>query len=353
VVNVQVISDSLPPNLATLNTDISMMRIWFAAAALIAFTISSTDVKADDLLKQTIPATSESSGYLMAVGDIADCSWRNPQVAEISDLSTEELAEHNLSGNESLPRNSLALEELMKSRRGIILALGDLAYPKGTRSDFTDCFDKIWGPLVERTYPVPGNHEYKSKAKPYLDYWKERRGLEKTYYSFDYAGWHVIALDSELEASPGSVQRQWLDDDLARSKKQCVIAMFHKPAIATVLHGKPGSSEEIYDTVSRAGASIVLNGHNHNYERSKLLDANRQPTQFKGTRTFIVGTGGEVEAGESQSPGTLIEKSISGKNGFLELRLNKESYDWKFIAVPDAAILDSGHADCTTTQKLN
>lgn len=166
-----------------------------------------TVLAATALVIQVVPLpvlAAESNGNtLYAAGDIADCSAANPSLTSASTLDAEELAEHGLTGSETLSVDSLQTEEMLEDREGIILALGDLVYPAGTAEDFMDCYDKVWGTLTPRTYPVPGNHEYKSDdALPYKRYFLERRGLTKTYYSFDYADWHLIALDSGNRCIP-------------------------------------------------------------------------------------------------------------------------------------------------------
>src|SRR5262245_36837211 len=45
---------------------------------------------------------------------------------------------------------------------GTVLALGDLAYQHGSAADFRDCYDPSWGRFRDRTWPVPGNHEYET-----------------------------------------------------------------------------------------------------------------------------------------------------------------------------------------------
>ena len=41
-----------------------------------------------------------------------------------------------------------------------VLAVGDLAYPRGRAEDFANCYQPTWGRFKARTLPVPGNHEY-------------------------------------------------------------------------------------------------------------------------------------------------------------------------------------------------
>lgn len=299
-----------------------------------------------------LPAQSADGSILYAVGDIADCSAANPSLTSASSLDPEELAEHGLTGSETLSVDSLQTEELLEDRNGIILALGDLAYPVGSAEDFMDCYDKVWGTLTPRTYPVPGNHEYKSDdALPYKQYFLERRGLTKTFYSFDYSDWHLIALDSEIDASPESEQMAWLTQDLADVESKCVIAFFHKPAISSVPRSHSENAQKLYQAVSAAGASLVLNGHNHFYERSAILSQRDVSTSQLGTRSFTVGTGGGLRGIDPIEPGPNSEKIIAGTSGVLELLLQEHAYQWKFISIKGDE-LDSGIASCSPMTKV-
>ena len=107
-----------------------------------------------------------------------------------------------------------------------VLALGDLAYPDGAADDFADCYARNWGQFDDRIYPVPGNHEYHSTdAGPYFDYFGSRAGVPgEGWYSFDYSGWHIIALNSEQSMRPSSEQYAWLIDDLDASSALCTMA---------------------------------------------------------------------------------------------------------------------------------
>ena len=72
-----------------------------------------------------------SRAVLLAAGDIASCESRGDR----------------------------ATAKLLDSISGTVLALGDLAYPRGTAKEFDECYDRTWGRFKDRTKPVPGNHE--------------------------------------------------------------------------------------------------------------------------------------------------------------------------------------------------
>lgn len=76
-----------------------------------------------------------------------------------------------------------------------------------------------------------------------------------------------------------------------------------------------------------AHADIVLNGHDHIYERYKQQDPSQNATT-SGIREFVVGTGGESLNGIS-NPTTNLEAHDS-QFGVLVLTLHPSSYDWAF-----------------------
>src|SRR5258708_7754709 len=98
---------------------------------------------------------------------------------------------------------------LLDTQPGTILALGDEAYESGTADEFARCYDPTWGRFKERTWAVPGNHEYGTRgATPYFDYFGDPGGPAALgYYSFDLPNWHAIAVysnDDQIGGDPVS-----------------------------------------------------------------------------------------------------------------------------------------------------
>src|SRR5262249_5210200 len=85
---------------------------------------------------------------------------------------------------------------------------GANSYMSGSSDDFQRCYDPHWGRHRGRTWPVPGNHDYadgKSDASSYFSYFGASAGAPGAgYYSVNLGAWHVIALNSEISAFPGS-----------------------------------------------------------------------------------------------------------------------------------------------------
>ena len=228
---------------------------------------------------------------------------------------------------------------------------GDDAYPNGSAAQFDDCYDPSWGRFRDRTYPVPGNHEWETEdLAGYLGYFGERAAPDGTsWYSVDLGAWHVVVLDSECGKVGGcdatSPQGRWLAADLASADTRCTLAIWHKPRWSSGEHGSDDDVAPFWDALYAAGADLVVNGHDHDYERFAPQDPDASEDRERGIREFVVGTGGAELRAFRPRPAANSELRVSGFNGVLQLTLHPESYEWRFI--PTAGdISDSGSSRC-------
>jgi acid phosphatase type 7 len=226
-----------------------------------------------------------------------------------------------------------------------VLALGDLAYPAGSTSDFARCYDPSWGAHRDRTRPVPGNHEYQTLgAGGYYAYFGERAGPDgRGYYSFDLGDWHLVALNSERDVRDGGRQLEWLRADLEGTKQRCVLAYWHRPRFTGGRYADFEDVAPLWETLARAGAEVVLVGHDHNYQRYAPLDA-RGAFDERGVRQFVVGTGGKDRY--ALAPDPRREAGSADAYGVLRLVLRPDGYDWAFLAAPGSTYTDSGSGSC-------
>ena len=99
---------------------------------------------------------------------------------------------------------------------------------------------------------------------------------------------------------------------------------------------------EFWCLLYQAGAEIVLNGHDHNYERFAPQDPQGRAAPAQGIREFVVGTGGAPLF----QPVTLrANREVQMSTyGVLKLTLQTDSYQWEFIPVSGAG--DSGTGSC-------
>jgi acid phosphatase type 7 len=268
--------------------------------------------------------SNEQPAVLVGAGDIADCT--------------------DLSGAE-------ATAKLLEAIPGTVMAVGDLAYPDGTQENFA-CYDKTWGRVKSRTRPAVGNHEFHSTgATYYFSYFGAAAGdPTKGYFSYDLGTWHIVVLNSECQqiggCQAGSQEEKWLRSDLAAHPSACTLAYFHKPMFSSGgAHGDAPEFKPFWQALYDAHADIVVNGHDHDYERFAPQNPNGEADPVHGIREFVVGTGGKNHR-PFHAPDQNSEVRNADAFGVLKLTLKTHGYDWNFIPEAGKSFTDSGTGTC-------
>ncbi len=230
---------------------------------------------------------------------------------------------------------------------GIVFTAGDNVYPDGAATNYTDCYDPTWGALIGRTRPALGNHDYENTpgATGYFDYFGASAGDPATgWYEYDAGTWRVYVLNSECGSSCAQQQYDWLKASLSAEPHLCTLAIWHRPRFSTGPHGNSTRMDAIWQLLAANRADVVLNGHDHMYERYTPLDANGAADEA-GIREFVVGTGGaSLYAFKTSSP--LIEVRDDTTHGVLRLDLGQGSYGWQFLPAGSGTFTDSGSGNC-------
>lgn len=240
--------------------------------------------------------------------------------------------------------------DLIKGIAGTVFTTGDNAYSDGADADFTKCYDPTWGAFKSRTRPATGNHDYHTDgASGYFKYFGASAGdPKKGYYSYDLGAWHIVVLNSNCSEVGGcdsaSPQNAWLKSDLAASKAKCTAAMWHHPLYNVGHHGPASSVAPLWQTLYDNGADLVLEGHDHNYQRWAPMDAKGKLDSAKGLRSFVVGTGGADFY--SLGSDSRIEAKDSNTWGVLKLTLHATSYDFEFVPMAGKTFNDKGTGNC-------
>lgn len=176
----------------------------------------------------------------------------------------------------------LNVSNLVKSwNPEFIITLGDNNYSNGEASTIDNNIGQFYhefifpylggyesGDTVNRFFPSLGNHDwYTTNAQPYLDYFT-LPGNER-YYDFVKGNIHFFVIDSDSNEPDGrdsnSVQALWLKNALKNSSSDFNIVYFHHPAYSSSsVHGSATIMQWPY---KRWGASLVMAGHDHTYER--------------------------------------------------------------------------------------
>jgi hypothetical protein len=248
------------------------------------------------------------------------------------------------------------LDAVVESSPGevVVYTTGDNVYENGTIEEYEQCYDPTWGRHKERTRPAPGNHEYGTgDADGYFAYFGAVAGdPARGYYSYDVGSWHVVVLNTSdhcqfLLCDQNSPQGLWLREDLKANDALCTLAIWHDPLFSSgSTHGSAEHVQPFWRVLYRYGAEVVINGHEHNYERFAPQTPEGEADPEYGIRQFVAGTGGESHYREGEELTPNSEAADDNTYGVLKLTLRAASYEWEFIPEPRGDFRDSGSGEC-------
>ena len=269
-----------------------------------------------------VPSPSPGPAILVGAGDIATCAGTDDS----------------------------ATASLIAGIDGTVFTAGDNAYEEGTAANFRDCYAPTWGRFLDRTLPAIGNHEYlTTDAVGYFGYFGSAAGdPSQGWYARDVGTWRVYILNSNCNTvggcRAGSPQERWLRADLAANPTACTLAIWHHPRFSSGEHGNFVSMTPIWEALYDAGAELVINGHDHDYERfDPQTPAGKADPN--GIVEIIVGTGGRG----LRAVGKPIANSVVHNDntfGVLKLTLSDGSWESTFLPVPGRTFTDTSTGTC-------
>ena len=211
---------------------------------------------------------------LVGAGDIANC---------------------NIAGGSG----AVATARLLDQIPGTIFTVGDHAYPSGTADQFRDCYEPALGQASStRTRPSPGNHDYlTSNGKAYFDYFGEAAGpkgkrllqLRSRQVAHRLAEQHDSAPTTSRSSWSGC-GRTW-SSTTPRARWPTGTSRSSAPGPHGADITRRGHMLDVWNALYQFGADVVVNGHDHDYERFAPQNPGGKPDP-KGIREFVVGTGG-------------------------------------------------------------
>ncbi len=230
----------------------------------------------------------------------------------------------------------------------LFLYLGDV-YKQGTATEYVNWYapERYFGRFRPITLPTLGNHEYTKRVAPgYFWYWHDA----PHFYSVEAAGWHIISLDSTSQYNqfqPGTTQYEWLKHDLDAHPAPCTLVFYHHPAFTV---GPEGTSSDritsVWQLQAARGVDLVLNGHDHNYQRFQPLDASGNPSTV-GSTEFVLGSGGHGIRAFVRQDARLARGADTAKAfGTLRLTLNPNGAGFEYISIK-RKLLDYGAIPCS------
>ncbi len=230
----------------------------------------------------------------------------------------------------------------------LFLYLGDV-YEDGTVSEYYNWYGigsssySLFNPITD---PTIGNHEYVgSSAAGYFDYWNNI----PNYYSFNAGGWHFVSLNSNaahIGVSSTSAQYAWLAQDLVANSSLCTIVYYHQPLFNIGPEGATTAMSDIWALMAQDGVSIVLNGHDHDYQRWVPLDGSGNQNAT-GITEFVAGGGGHgLQTIATTDPRVAFSSDLNPQAfGALKLALNSSGANFSYVS-SSGTIVDSGVIPC-------
>ena len=245
---------------------------------------------------------------------------------------------------------ALVQEVLDYDATAIAFTVGDNVYPDGGPTYFNDCYEPTWGAFKGRTRPGIGNHEFYNNpgAAGYFEYFGSQAGpAGRGWYRFNVGTWKIYSLTSECSAQSACYRKQlrWLKADLRNKPRGCVMAFWHRPLFSTGEHGDSVRMRKVFAALYDAGAELVVNGHDHGYQRFKPVDSLGVEDAANGVREIVAATGGAALY-PFTSDNSLVAVRDNTSHGVLRLDLAPGSYNWEFLPVAGDTFTDSGTADC-------
>ena len=267
-----------------------------------------------------------------------------PMIGSSTHVRAWVLGDSGVAGaNQSLVRDAMLTETAANPPAPtIILHMGDMAYDNGTDSEFTNRHFAVYQNILRHTplWPTLGNHEspsvntslgigpyYESHVLPTNGQAGGVASGTEAYYSFDYANAHFIVLDSmDSSRAPGSSMLTWLQNDLAATGQEWVIAYWHHPPYSKGHHDSDNAvdsggrlrdmRETILPLLEAGGVDVVLAGHSHVYERSYLIDGaygyGTSPNFATPSFSTLQADGHILDAGDGDPTGNGAYQKSSG-----------------------------------------
>jgi hypothetical protein len=273
------------------------------------------------------------------------------------------------------------------------LMLGDNAYNNGTDSEYQGAVFNMYSAMLRKSvvFPTLGNHDTAGSTAfvdtyPYFNIFTLPRNGEsgglpsgtEHYYSFDFGNIHFVCLDSMTASrSPTGAMATWLQNDLAATTRDWIIAFWHHPPYTKGSHNSDSETELIQmrqnmlPILEAGGVDVVLTGHSHSYERSLLLDSHyglsstlnssmildggsgRDPAPYQkpeglpgheGAVYVVAGSSGQTSGGSLNHPAMFISLNVLGSvvMDFTTNRLDLQFLDSTGVVRDNFAIMKSG-----------
>ena len=213
---------------------------------------------------------------------------------------------------------------------GTVILVGDNLYGSERPQDFQKKFERPYKPLIDagvKFYASLGNHDAREQR-----YYRLFNMDGQLYYAFSPGpDIRFVALESTyLEPE----QVRWAEKELSSSNARWKIVFFHHPLYSSgERHGSDLSLRDVLEPIFlKTGVSVVLNGHDHFYERVKPQ---------KGIAYFVVGSGGQLRRGNIDTRTGITARGFDADRAFMAAEIDGDVLYFNAVS-RTGEIIDSG-----------
>ncbi|HEX4567653.1 MAG TPA: metallophosphoesterase [Vicinamibacterales bacterium] len=213
----------------------------------------------------------------------------------------------------------------------LVLMMGDNLYGAERPQDFKDKFETPYKALTDKGvkfYASLGNHDSREQR-----YYKPFNMDGQLYYSFKAPKQDVrfFALESTYMDQD---QLKWVENELSKSGEKWKIVFFHHPLYSSGrTHGSTLKLREVLEPLFiKYNVSLVLNGHDHTYERIKPQN---------GILYFVEGSSGQLRAGDLRKDSPLTAFGNDTDRAFMLMEIDGDLLTFNTIS-RTGAVIDSG-----------
>lgn len=213
----------------------------------------------------------------------------------------------------------------------LVVMMGDNIYGSDRPQDFVKKFEAPYKPLLDagvKFYASLGNHDSREQR-----FYKNFNMDGKLYYSFKAPKEDVrfFALESTY-MEPDQVK--WIDEELQKSGEKWKIVFFHHPLYSSArTHGSQVKLREVLEPLFiKHGVSLVLNGHDHTYERIKPQN---------GIQYFVEGSSGQLREGDLRKGSPLTAFGEDRQQTFILMEIDGDLLTFNTIG-RSGSVIDSG-----------
>ena len=293
---------------------------WFVQLLAVAVLVGCSDCSRGP--QRTTPATVEAQQGVLEPPIPLPNADGSLKFAVLGDFGTGKSEQYGIADQMAKLHQTFAFE--------LVVTVGDNLYGRQQARDFKKKFEEPYKALLDdgvKFYASLGNHDIREQPS-----YKLFNMEGKLYYTLKASeGVRFFFLDTTY---PTPEQYQWIEDELKNSSDNWKIVVFHHPLYSS--GGRHGSDttlrEKLEPLFVQYGVSVVLQGHDHFYERIKPQ---------KGIVYFVAGSGGKLRRGDIDPNSPLTAKGFDTELAFMAAEIQDDKMYFNAIS-GSGNVVDSG-----------